>query len=146
MNYSTAIFLVNDDVRAVNVTYEPKDPGERGGDYTYKTFDKDLKIDDYVIVPTGTRHGMTVCRVKEINVNIDLNSTVDFKWLVGRVDRSEYDRVLEQEKLVIEAVKVADFETKREELRNAMTKTRMNALKQLELASIKTEDSPDSKS
>jgi cupin superfamily acireductone dioxygenase involved in methionine salvage len=137
MNYSTAIFLVNDDVRAVGVTYEPGDPNEKTKDYSFKTFEKSLAVGDYVVVPTGTRHGMTVCRVKEINVNIDLNSTIEFKWIVGRVDKSEYDRIIELEKKVIDAVKVADFETKRDELRRAMTNTRMNALRHLELTSIK---------
>lgn len=77
MNYSTAIFLINKDVRAIAVTYEKIDmnqdttkmkfsaPYLSGGKLptgatVFKTMDPKVKVDDYVTVPTDTRHGMTV--------------------------------------------------------------------------------------
>ena len=60
MNYSTAIFLISDEVRAINVTYERDGDAKRT---LFKTFSKTIKIDDYVVVETNTRHHMTVCKV-----------------------------------------------------------------------------------
>ena len=83
MNHSTAIFLINNDVRAIAVTYEKIDlakdttkmmkyqaaylSGGRlpDGAVVFKTMDTAIKVDDFVIVPTDTRHGMTVCKVVE---------------------------------------------------------------------------------
>lgn len=139
MNYSTAIFLINDNARAIRVQYEPKDPNENPNAYIFKTLDKAVKLHDYVVIPTGTRHGMTVVKVVEVNVNIDLNSQVQLKWIIARVDRTEHERIVEQEEVAIEAIKVADFEEQRAALRQKLSINRMASLKMLELSSFTQE-------
>jgi hypothetical protein len=66
VNYTTAVFLINDSIRAVTCTYE--NDGKR---VPFKTLDKTIAVDDIVVVPSGTRHGMTTCKVVEVDSDVD---------------------------------------------------------------------------
>ena len=117
MNYSRAIFLISDDVRAVNVTYEDEDDAPRT---MFKTLNQDIKVDDYVVVPTNTRHKMTVCKVVDVDVEPDLESSSELKWVVGVVDRANFEEITRQENDAIDKIKSAEKRRKREELRKAL--------------------------
>lgn len=116
MNYSTAIFLVNKDVRAVSVSYE-RDANGKGiaPFYTFKTLEP-VAVGDLVVIPTDTRHLMTVARVEETDVEIDYDSGVQLKWLVHKVEVGPYGNILAQEGAAIEQIKSAEKRAKREEL------------------------------
>ena len=133
MNYSKAIFLINDDVIAVRCSYAPaagttvpvpldKEPKfNRPEEWTtFKTFNKDLKVGDYVVVPSGTRWGVTVCRVAEVDIDLDLETGEDVGWIIGRVSLEDYKRLQAQEEQAIAAIKSAQKRKKREELKEAM--------------------------
>ena len=65
MNYSTVVFLVNKNVRAIKCAYEVNDKGEPCGNLTiFKSFDHSIKVGDDVVVPTETRVKRTVVRVQ----------------------------------------------------------------------------------
>lgn len=117
MNYSTAIFLISDDVRAIAVTYEAS---ENAGTTLFKSLDPSLAVDDFVVVPTNTRHKMTVCKVKEVDVEIDLETPTEMDWIVGRVDRVNFEDIQAQESDAIAKIKSAEKRRKREELRKAL--------------------------
>lgn len=120
MNLSTAVFLINDDVRAVLVTYEVDTDKCKAPRTLFKTFDKSIKVDDYVVVPTDTRHNLTVCKVVEVDVDVDFDSTCQVKWLVGRVDFADVNQIKEQEDQAIEAIKKAEKLNKKKELQSKM--------------------------
>lgn len=117
MNYSTAVFLINDSVRAIACTYEAGDTAPRT---IFKTFDQSIKVDDFVMVPTDTRHKMTVCKVVAVDVEPDLESGIQMNWIVGIVDRAGFENILEQEQVAIDAMKAAEKNRRREELRKSM--------------------------
>lgn len=136
-NHSTLIFLVNDEVRAVAVTYEKIDLSQDTtkmkynpeylsagrlpkGAVIFKTMDPDLKVDDFVIVPTDTRHGMTVCKVVAVDVEIDYTSMEECHWIVGTVDTREFERLRQQEDKMIQAVKAAKVNESRNKLRDSL--------------------------
>lgn len=133
MNYSTSIFLVNKEVRAVRVIYDPDDHRTTGKEYTFKTFFKDLKTDDLVIIPTNTRHKFTIAKVVAVDVDIDFDSSIEYKWIAGRFDQKNYDDILEKEKTLIDAVKSAEFRKRRDDLADAIFKDQ-EALKALPFA------------
>lgn len=117
MNYSTAILLVNKDVRVVGVSYEVLPDGKGVKPYTlFKTLDQTIRVGDHVTIPTDTRHKMTVGRVEEVDVEIDFDSPTQIGWLVGRVDTAPYEATLSQEGDAIQAIKSAEQRSKREEL------------------------------
>lgn len=120
MNYSTAIFLINKAVRAVRVSYDQdaKDGGGKpaGNLQIFKTFDPTITPGDFVIVPTDTRWNMTVCRVEEVDVEVDLEASARVGWLIGRVNRGDYDAVVAEEEAAISAIKSAEKRRKQEEL------------------------------
>ena len=118
MNYSTALFLFNDKLRAVNVSYDPTCKNEPL--VVFKTLDPDTKPGDFVVVPTETRHKMTVVKVVDVDVDVDFESTVKMEWIIGRVDRASYEETLTQEGRAIAKMKSAEAHKKREELKNAM--------------------------
>jgi len=118
MNYSTAIFLINNDVRAVTVSYEQDAEGKGVKPFTtFKTFDPAVTVGDYVAVPTGTRHGMTVVRVDQTDVEVDVDYSGQMNWLVDRVDTSQRDAIEAQEAAAIATIKSAEKKARQDELR-----------------------------
>jgi len=135
MNYSTAIFLISDKARAIGVTYEPC---EGANIIPYKTLDPDIKVGDYVVVPTTTRHKMTVCKVVEVDMEPDLDSNKEMKWLVGTVDPASVEEIKKQEEDAITAIRSAEKRRKREELREALLADTGDAVKALPIYSDDT--------
>jgi hypothetical protein len=128
MNYSTAIFLINENVRAVLCNYEPDSPDKK---VMFKTIDPNIKVGDYVIVPTRTRHGMTVSKVVEVDVDVDFDSGVLLDWLVEKIDRALYDKTVAQEADAIAVIKSAERTRKRTELAASLHADSNGALKAL---------------
>ena len=120
MNLSTAIFLVNETVRAVRVEYDPEISKNNNPNKLFKTLDSTLAKDDLVIVPTHTRHGFTVAKVVEIDFQIDFHTAEQYAWIGGKFDKTAYDSVLETEKKIIQKVGKAEENKMRAELRASM--------------------------
>lgn len=126
MNYSTAVMLVNQNIRAINCSYEPDLVDANGkvtkryDRYTYKTLDQTLRPGDYVVVPTDSRHKMTVIRVEEVDVDVDFDSSLEIKWVISRVDTDAHSAILTEETKWIEALKKSEKRHKREEIKKKM--------------------------
>jgi len=116
MNHSLAVFLISKEVRAIKVVYKP---GKDAARYTFKTFDKSIAVDDFVVVPTGDKnidHMMKVCKVVETDIEPDFDSSSDFKWIVARVDKGDYETWLLQEEEAILKIRSAEKRRRRKEL------------------------------
>lgn len=120
MNFSTAIFLINPNVRAVAVTYEVDTEQKKATREIFKTFDQAIRPNDYVIVPTDTRHKMTICKVVDVDVEPDLESSTEMQWIIGPIDRADYERTLADEGRAVKLMKDAEKTHKRTELRDKM--------------------------
>ena len=131
MNYSTAVFLINKNLRAVLATYE-KD----GGKTMFKTLDPTIKVDDFVVVPTNTRHTMTVCKIVETDVDVDFDSATQVDWIVCKIDRKPYEDTLSQEGQAISAMKSAELHKKRKDLRDAMLGAHLDTIKALPISAL----------
>lgn len=142
MNYTTAVFLINKHARAILATYEEQDAAKRT---LFKTLDDTIKVDDFIIVPTDTRHRMTVCKVVEVDADVDFESQAKVDWVIGVVDRAEYDKVLAQEGAAIQAIKAAELRKKREDLRDSMLKNHMDSIKALPIYSNGETQAPEVK-
>lgn len=117
MNYSTAVFLINANVRAVLCTYEAEDHAKKT---MFKTLDKSVRVGDLVVVPTDTRHKMTVCKVTDVDVDVDFDCATPVNWVVTKVDRAAHETTLSQEAEAIATIKSAETRKKRDELRAAI--------------------------
>lgn len=140
MNYSTAVFLINNDVRAVLATYEEGDHAKRT---LFKTLDPSIDEGDYVIVPTDTRHKMTVCKVMETDVDVDFDDPAPVSWIIGKIHLTDHETILAQEEQAVKAVKSAEKRRKREQLREAMFADHMETLKALPIAAMDGDDEPE---
>lgn len=154
MNYSTAIFLIDENVRAIAVSYEPVDltkdttqmkytpayleTGKPKDAIVMKTMDPGIAVNDYVIVPTNTRHGMTVCRVVATDFEIDFDSSEECHWIVGKVDTAPFEELRQKEAEILAQMKEAKALARRKKLAEEM-KDKMDADK---LASIPTLSGP----
>lgn len=121
MNYSTAVMLFNQDIRAVRVSYDPND--KVNGvvkSYLFKTLDPDLKVGDFVSIPTDTRHNITVAKVEEVDAEVDFDSTFEMKWIVSRVPVKEYEGILADEQVWIAEMKKAQNLKKKEDIKKSM--------------------------
>ena len=124
MNYSSAVMLINQNIRAVKVTYEPDIelvPGAPKKERTiFKTLDQTIQKGDYVVVPTDTRHKLTVVQVDEVDVDVDFESSVELKWIVCKSPMENYKNILVEEAKWVEALKAAERNRKREEIKKSM--------------------------
>lgn len=137
MHPSYNVFLINDEVRAIGVVYEP---GDNVVPTLFKTFDPDIKVDDYVVIETDTRFKMTVGRVKEVDIEVDLEAaSTKIGWIVDVVDRRTFLDIVDQEKEADEMIRNAQKRKKREELRDALIADQGEALKTLQISSKPTE-------
>lgn len=113
MNHTTAVFLINKDLRAILAEYEP---GSAVKKIMFKTLDATIAKDDFVVVPTGTRHGMTVVKVTDVDVSVDFDDPTKVDWVIGKVDRAAYETTLKEEAQAIETIKSAEFRARRAKL------------------------------
>ncbi len=121
MNYSTVICLVSPDVRGISCCYEFESDGETPKKiYTYKSLDTTIVKDDLVVVPTNTRMGFTVVKVIECDVEIEIESSIEYKWIAGRFDKTVYDELLRQEDMAISRIKKAKKTRARRELKETI--------------------------
>lgn len=121
MNYSTAVMLFNQDIRAVRVSYDPSDKvNGKPRDYLFKTLDPELIVGDYVNIPTETRHNITVGRVEEIDSEVDFDSELEIKWVISRVPMREHENILYDEQQWIAEMKKAQARKKKEDIKKSM--------------------------
>lgn len=115
MNYSKAIFLINQSARPVMVVYDEVNvPGNKK--MMFKTLDASIKKDDLVVVPTTTRHNMTVCKVIDTDVDVDYDSPEEILWIVQKVDQESYKTIIEQEQVAISVIRKSETKRKRADL------------------------------
>lgn len=131
MKQSLIVFLINDHVRAVKGIYE-----EGGTAATFKTLDPDIRVGDFCVVQSTTRLNMTVFKVVEVDVDVDLESNVDVPWVVQRIDMDAFNGTLAQEQKAISAVQAAEKARKREELRKSLFANHEATINALEIAHI----------
>lgn len=133
MNYSTAVFLINDKVRAVLATYEA---GDNAAKTMFKTFNPSLKGGDFAIVPTSTRHNMTVVKITDVDVEFDIETAQKVEWIIGAIDLTAFDQVLGQEQEAIKTIQSAEKNRKRAALREAIFADAETQLNKLPIAAI----------
>ena len=116
MNYSTAIFIASDEVKTVGVCFN-----DNGPSYTFKTT-LDLKEGDVVIVENDKAHtGHKVVVVTELDSDIDMsNSTIEYKWVVQKLDTKYIEQTKEVEAQAIKQLKQAERVTRRKQIAEAM--------------------------
>lgn len=119
-NYSTAVMLFNPNIRAIAVSYDPGEYKKNKQTYPFKTLDQTIKVGDMVVIPTHTRHGFTVVKVEEVDVEVDFESSVQLEWISDRVNTPAFDEIVKQENEWISEMKKAQVRKKREDLKNSM--------------------------
>lgn len=65
--------------------------------YTYKTINKSIQTDDFVVVSFNDVM-VKIARVVEIDDVPDLTKDLDYKWIVQKVDFCEYKKLNDLEK------------------------------------------------
>ena len=136
MNYSTAVMLINENIRAVKVIYESEEKNPSQTHYLFKTLDTQIEVGDLVTIPTDTRHGLGVVKVTEVNVDVDFESGTQIKWIVDRVSTENNERILVEEKEWIDALIISEKRRKKAELRESLVDTYGDDLEKLPIASM----------
>ena len=144
MNYSSAVMLINENIRAVKVVYEDEKESPNQPRVIYKTLDKSINVGDMVVVPTTTRLKMTVSKVVEVDVDVDFESGTELKWIVARVPVEEIDTILTEEAKWIEALKASEKRKKREEIKASMLAMyKDDGIEKMAIASMSDKQSVD---
>jgi len=119
-NYSTAVFFIDERVRAIKAIYEKDTERTQAPREIFKTLDQNLKKGDYIIVPTDSRHNMSVLEVVEVDVRLDLLSTANVKWVIGKINLDDYKKITAWEDGAIAKMQNAEAAKKRKELAATM--------------------------
>jgi len=145
MNYTTAVMLFNENIRAISVVYEDTKEAPNQKTWIFKTLDQSIKKDDILVVASSTRHGLTTVKVIEADVEIDFDSDVQLKWIIQKVETATYDKILEEEKVWIDTMKKAEMQKKREDIRSNITNLYADPkLETLAISSFKSINTPQS--
>lgn len=140
MNYSLAVLLLNDNCRAIRAIYEPDPKDEKlpkPKRELFKTFDETVAVGDIVMVPSGTRHCVTSVKVVETDVEWDVHTSGEVKWIIGKVDQSEFNKLKAMEENAISAIKESEKTAARKKMRNEMFEHMdAAAINQIELANV----------
>lgn len=134
MNYTTAVFLINEAVRALYVIYEPDDQNNKRQRYLVKTLDPAVDVGDFVIVPSTVAHKLTVAKVVDTEAEVDFDSTTNVHWVIQRVDMTQFNETVELERDAIDKMKKADLGKRRRNLLRDMTDADREGLLALPLA------------
>lgn len=131
MNNSKLVLLINDDARCIKAKYDDHEPPK-----LFKTFDQTIAEDDMVVVTTDTRHGFTVVKVTEVDVEIDFDKEETVRWIVQKVEMEAFKEVLDQEQEAISLVHSAERNRKKKELRESLFANNEAELKALSMAKV----------
>lgn len=142
MESSKIVFLLNDQVRAMACTYEEDGPGAMAKRTNFKTMDETIKAGDFVVVPTTTRHKMTVVKVVETDIDLDFDDPVKIDWIIDVLDLGPHKEMLAKEAEAINAANAAEKRRKREELRASMIANHGEMFKTLQLTTVPIDDKP----
>ena len=84
---SRKIFVANENVRGILAIYdaEPADKPNSVKRTFFKTFDTMIEKDDFLVVPSKTRHCMTTVKVVEVDVECDLANQTPVDWVIGNM-------------------------------------------------------------
>lgn len=137
MNYSTAVFLINPNCRAIEAIYEADTDTRKAPRSIFKTFDETISEGDIILVPSDTRHKVTTCKVTAVDVELDITTGAEIKWIIGVVDQAGYEELKAVEEKAITQIKAAEKNHQREELRKKMfANMDESAVKTLQLANM----------
>lgn len=142
MNYSSAVMLINPNIRAVKIVYEKDSDNNKVTRYTFKTLDPSIKKGDLVVIPTSTRHGYTVVLVDDVDVEVDFDSSVELKWIVCKAPVQQYEDILAEEKKWIGAIKASEARKKREDIKkNMLEMYKDSGIEQIGIATMQASNS-----
>ena len=135
MNSSKIVFIVNQATRLIRCAYDEKESAVMPKSYHFKTLDPTIEVDDLVVVETSTRHGFTIVKVTEVDLDVDFDDSVELKWAFSPLDLTAIKELKAAEQAAIEKVRAIDLKKKREALRREMFADDEEAMAQLKLAS-----------
>lgn len=137
-NESNYIFLINRECRAMLGIFEADDPqkGFVAKRELFKTFDRDIKPGDLVMTETGTRHNVSVVKIVEADVEVNFKASERTRWIIGKVDMHEYDRLASLEADAIQKIKAAELRKQRDDMKAALFADHLKTLEELEIGKM----------
>lgn len=135
-NQSTVLILLNQELlggalHTVRVSY---DENVKNQHTIKKTFISDLKPGEFVTVQTGTRYNATVCKVVDVDVEVDFDSDTPIGWVFGRVDMAALEKLCAEEARILGVIRDAELKERREKLKAAVLSQLGGTLPQLEVS------------
>lgn len=88
-----------------------------GNSYTYKV-PKELQLEKEDLIVIDVKGTTKLAYVDEIHdePQIDFDSNIDYKWIIQKVDFTEYNKILEAEKEALKKIKAAKRAKEKQEI------------------------------
>lgn len=133
MHNSRKVFLLDNEPRCIVCSYYPQNQAQRSSTNSYavedgfvaglkefKTYDENIKVGDYLVVPTKSRHLMTTVKVEEVDIDVDIESDKQMDWVIGVIDTTGFEQTLKQEQVFLKAANGAEKRKKKIQLRESV--------------------------
>ena len=136
MNYSTAVMLINTNIRAVNVAYDNDTEKTKASRTMFKTLDADIAPGDIVVLPTAPDHrcGFTTGRVTEVDIDVDFDSATECRWIAGKFDPAPFQKLLGEEEKYVALIKKGEQLKRRNDIAANLDALKVDGLKNLPIA------------
>lgn len=138
LNYSTALFLLNPNLRAIMCAYERVPASIVEGPTPkltmFKTFDTSIGIGDILVVPSSTRHYRTTVKVVTVDVEVDFDDQTPVDWVVSKLDAAAFDKMVKEEGRAISVMKAAEAKARRDKIRDQVVALNADELKALPIS------------
>ena len=113
MNSSKIVFIVNESARLIQCAYDASSAHEAPKTYLFKTLDQSIKVGDLVVVETNTRHGYTIVKVTEVDVDVDFDDAIELKWAFSPINLDAIVELKQAEQAAIDKVRAIELKKKR---------------------------------
>lgn len=114
MSNSKLTFLF-DDITTIKIRFKKDDEKT----WTYKALKTDnIQVGDKVVVPTP--HSFVVVTVTEVHEYPQVEDGNFYKWIIQRVDTTQYDALVKRDGDATAVIAKAEFEKKRQEAKEAL--------------------------
>lgn len=108
MSIETLLAQMIPDLRVVNVRFKDCNGQPVGREYSYKTMDAEVIVGDTVVVDTPSTGLQCVVVTKVTDATaLEVQSSINYKWIIQRVDMAEYNKCLANDEKVGQTIALA---------------------------------------
>lgn len=134
---ANTVAVVSDEIVLLSCVFAADGKGTR---YTYKALKSladTLYRGDAVIVSKSGGVGFNVCRVCDIDIDVDLETSIEYHWAFAKVDEEAYAQIIDKEQTLIDDLQRVQRRKMKVDMLNALGENADDCLSLIDGTSFK---------